>query len=77
MGRDTWQLKVLWLSSNYTKPSRIWYEIINHSEINKAFNMIAIIERVSQTRWGKPIRFNKRRQKYEIATEDMVKREIM
>jgi hypothetical protein len=70
MKRDTWQLKVLWLSSNYPKPSRIWYEIINHLEINKAFNMVAIIERVSQMRRGKPIRFNKRRHKYEIATDD-------
>jgi len=70
MGRDAWQLKVLWLSSNYTKPSRIWYEVINHSEINKAFTMAAIIDKVNQMRRGKPIQFNKRRQKYEIATND-------
>ena len=70
MGRNTWQLKVLWLSSNYTKPSRIWYEIINHLEINKAFSRAAIIDKVSQMRRGKPIQFNKRRQKYEIATDD-------
>jgi len=71
MGRDTWQLKVLWLSNNYTKPSRIWYEIINHLEINKAFTMVAIIDKVNQMRRGKPIHFNKRRQRYEIAIEDL------
>ena len=71
MGRDSWQLKVLWLSRNYTKPSRIWYEIINHLEINKAFTRAAIIDKVNQMRRGKPIHFNKRRQKYEIAIEDL------
>jgi len=70
MGRDTWQLKVLWLSINHTEPSRIWYEIINHLEINKAFTRAAIIDKVNQMRRGKPIHFNKRRQKYEIATDD-------
>jgi len=74
MGRDTWQLKVLWLSGNHPEPSRIWYEIINHLEINKAFSRAAIIDKVSQMRRGKPIQFNKRRHKYEIATADQNQR---
>jgi hypothetical protein len=55
MERDTWQLRLLWLSSNYTEPTRIWYEIINHLEINKAFTRAAIIDKVNQIRRGKPM----------------------
>jgi hypothetical protein len=71
MERDTWQLRLLWLSSNYTEPSRIWYEIINHLEINKALTRAAIIDKVNQVRRGKPIHFNKHAQRYEIVIDDL------
>jgi len=71
MGSFSWQLKTLWLSTSGAGPSRIWYEVINRSEINKAFNMEAMIERASQVRWGRPVRFNKRRQRFEINTKDL------
>jgi hypothetical protein len=74
MERDSWQLRLLWLSSNYTEPTRIWYEIINHLEINKAFTRAAIIDKVNQIRRGKPVRFNKRKQKYEIAIDGLSQR---
>ena len=74
MGKDTWQLRLLWLSSNYTEPSRIWYEIINHLEINKAFTRAAIIDKVNQMRRGKPIHFNKRTQKYEVVIDGLSQR---
>jgi hypothetical protein len=74
MGRDTWQLRLLWLSSNYTEPSRIWYEIINDLEINKAFTKAAIIDKVNQMRKRKPIHFNKLTQKYEIIIDGLSQR---
>jgi hypothetical protein len=74
MERDTWQLRLLWLSSNYTEPSRIWYEIINRLEINKAFTRAAIIDRVKQMQRRKPIHFNKDTQKYEVAIDGLSQR---
>jgi hypothetical protein len=71
MKRDTWQLKVLWQESNYTEPTRIWYEIINHLEINKAFTRAAIIDKVNQMRRKKPIHFNKHAQRHEIVIDDL------
>ena len=74
MERDTWQLRLLWLSINHTEPSRIWYEVINHLEINKAFTRAAIIDKVNQMRREKPIYFNKGKQKYEIAINGLSQR---
>jgi len=71
MGRDSWQLKMLWISSSCAEPSRIWHELINHSEINQAFTRAAIIEKIKQTRRCKSIHFNRLRQRYEIVTEDL------
>jgi len=67
--RDTWQLRVLWLASNYPGNPRIWYEVINRLEINQAFTRVAIIDQISQRRRRKPVHFDQAKQRYEVASK--------